>query len=152
MVSMVFTNKQVQEGAQVTKSRLIHWIGNGAIIPLVDASGRGKARQFSFQNLVETIICRELNSFRTEVSTMTQVLTILREETDSGLSLQKIIETYPDHTDDYCAVIVEKSGYVVGLLQTEDLRKNLKHDWYQAFITINLTKIVREAVQFARTM
>ena len=76
----LYSSKEVQKKADVSKIQLIHWSQSGVIIPADDARGRGNRRKYSFQNLVEASICKELNSFRVESNSIKALLENLRAE------------------------------------------------------------------------
>ena len=59
--------------------QLGHWVNVGAIIPLKDDPRRGGVRVFSQQNLIEAMICRELNYFRMEARSIAGPLGCLRD-------------------------------------------------------------------------
>ena len=48
----LYSSKEVQKKADISKIQLIHWSQSGVIIPADDARGRGSRRKYSFQNLV----------------------------------------------------------------------------------------------------
>lgn len=60
----VYTSKEIQERAKVTARQLIHWCEVGVIAPHIDDRRRGGARKFSQRNLLQVLICRELNKHR----------------------------------------------------------------------------------------
>jgi len=51
---------EIQRRVHVPKAALNNWINAGIIKPLEDERGRGKSRNFSYQNLLEILVCREL--------------------------------------------------------------------------------------------
>lgn len=69
---------EIQSLAKITKMQLIHWTQTGVIIPYKDAKGRGARRRYDCQNLIEALICRELNRLRMETHIMKEILTWLR--------------------------------------------------------------------------
>ena len=76
-----FGSKEVQAIARIDKMQVLHWVQTGAVVPFEDARGRGGRRRFSQQNLVEFVICRELNGFSIETRVMKAVLDYLRRYT-----------------------------------------------------------------------
>lgn len=74
-----YHSKDIQRLARVTKMQLGHWVNVGAIIPLKDDPRRGGVRIFSQQNLVEAMICRELNYWRMEARSIAGPLWALRK-------------------------------------------------------------------------
>ena len=82
----MYRSKDIQIKAGVTRMQLIRWVEVGAIEPFKDVRQRGKSRIFSYQNLVEAMICKELNRFRVETYTMKRVLNMMRDRRDLDLS------------------------------------------------------------------
>jgi len=73
-----YTAAEIQKLAKVTKRQLIHWVETSAIIPLEDDRRRGGKRRFSQQNLIEALICRELNDYRLPSAMFVMALGALR--------------------------------------------------------------------------
>jgi len=73
-----YGSTELQRLAKVSKMQAIHWTQVGAVIPYQDAKGRGSRRVYSWQNLIEMMICRELNRFTIETHVMVIVLLYLR--------------------------------------------------------------------------
>lgn len=73
-----YGSTEVQKLAKISKMQAIHWTQVGAVIPLEDAKGRGSRRVYSWQNLIEMMICRELNRLTIETHVMVLVLHMLR--------------------------------------------------------------------------
>ena len=69
---------EIQQIAKITRIQAVHWTEQAAVIPFKDAKGRGGRRVYSWQNLIEFMICRELNRFSIETYIMTAILTWLR--------------------------------------------------------------------------
>jgi DNA-binding transcriptional MerR regulator len=84
-----YSSKEIQELAGVSKIQLIHWIDIGAIVPWKEDRRRGGKRLFNQQNLIEVLICRELNNFRLPGYLFKVVLDDLRTS-DQGISWKKI--------------------------------------------------------------
>lgn len=70
----IHSSKEMQVHARVSKTQLIHWTERGVILPLKDAKGRGGRRVYSHKNLIEAIICRELNKLSVETRLMKDIL------------------------------------------------------------------------------
>ncbi len=73
-----YGSTEVQKLARISKMQAIHWTQVGAVTPLEDARGRGSRRVYSWQNLIEMMICRELNRFTIETHVMVSILQWLR--------------------------------------------------------------------------
>jgi len=75
----MYESKDIQNFAGVSKIQLIHWTQTGAIEPYKVDRRRGGKRIYSQQNLIETIICRELNRLCVETKVMKALLNWLRK-------------------------------------------------------------------------
>ena len=149
---------EVQKRAKVTKMQLIHWTQLGAILPLKDARGRGGRRIYSFQNIVEAMICRELNSFTIETHIMVRILDYLRAKNFIEPSMPKgglctfwgmvkkapktkrvflIIQRRQDYTEK------GKSIIDYGLMDSQTIKNGLK--FITSFLVINLRSLMDEA-------
>jgi uncharacterized protein YdcH (DUF465 family) len=73
-----YQSKDIQAIAKVSKISLINWTQQGAIIPFEDARGRGKVRLYDYQNLIEAMICRELNKLSIGIRYQLELLDWLR--------------------------------------------------------------------------
>lgn len=69
-----YSSSEIQRIAKITKMQAIHWTQTGVITPLQDAKGRGSRRIYSWQNLIELMVCRELNKYNVERSLMKRVI------------------------------------------------------------------------------
>lgn len=76
--SKIFTNKDIQNICGILKIQIIHWVQSGVIIPFQDVRGRGKVRKYDFQNLIEFMICREINRFGIGIHAMKDIVEYLR--------------------------------------------------------------------------
>jgi len=90
-----FSSSEIQKIAKITKMQAIHWTQTGIITPLEDARGRGSRRLYSWKNLIEIMICRELNSLSVERSIMELVITQLNSEFKGYESYWKYIKKNP---------------------------------------------------------
>jgi hypothetical protein len=69
-----YSSSEIQRIAKITKMQAIHWTQTGVITPLQDAHGRGSKRVYSWVNLIEMMICRELNRYNVERSFMKVII------------------------------------------------------------------------------
>ena len=69
-----YSSSEIQRIAKITKMQAIHWTQTGIIVPLQDAQGRGSRRVYSWENLIEMMICRELNRYNVERSIMREIV------------------------------------------------------------------------------
>lgn len=74
-----YSSSEIQRIAKITKMQAIHWTQTGIIVPLQDAQGRGSRRVYSWENLIEMMICRELNKYGVEKWVMEQITHLMNE-------------------------------------------------------------------------
>ena len=92
-----YHSKEIQQICKISMSQLNHWVMIGAVIPFKNIRGRGKARLFNEQNILEAIVCRELNQFSIEGWFIVKALNDIRKNgfspviEISGGSYSKII-------------------------------------------------------------
>jgi hypothetical protein len=72
-----YSSSEIQRIAKITKMQAIHWTQTGIITPLEDAEGRGSKRVYSWGNLIEMMICRELNRYKIERPVMKSAIRLL---------------------------------------------------------------------------
>ena len=73
-IQKTYSSSEIQRIAKITKMQAIHWTQTGIITPLEDAHGRGSRRVYSWENLIEMMICRELNRFEAGRSIMDMII------------------------------------------------------------------------------
>jgi len=96
---------EIQRIAKISRIQAVHWTEQGAVIPAQDARGRGKRRVYDWQNLIEFMICRELNRFTIETHIMTAVLIFLRKAFELDYRVYIPREEYQGYD------IVERGSY-----------------------------------------
>lgn len=78
----VYSSSEIQRIAKISKTQAIHWTQTGVITPLQDAHGRGSRRVYSWSNLVEIMICRELNKYNIGRSLMQSIISRINKPGD----------------------------------------------------------------------
>ena len=74
LMEKTYSSSEIQRIAKITKIQAIHWTQTGVINPLQDAQGRGSRRVYSWGNLIEMMICRELNRYNVERVLMKDII------------------------------------------------------------------------------
>lgn len=92
--SQLYRSKEIQEIAGISKDKIVHLTRIGIIEPHTKEEGRGGRNKYSFKNLVEVMICKELSDYHVEPQTMKTLLLNLRFPKyypldDKGLDEQK---------------------------------------------------------------
>lgn len=80
MTKKTYGNVEIQHITGLSKIQIIHWTQIRAVKPLIDVKGRGQRRVYSFQNLIEFMICREMARYKIESSFIIKALDYLRSD------------------------------------------------------------------------
>jgi DNA-binding transcriptional MerR regulator len=75
-----YRTMEIQELTGVPKDQIVYWARTNVFEPYEDVRGRGKSRQYSWENLIEIMICRELNRVGIGPELMAKILSHLRNE------------------------------------------------------------------------
>ena len=76
----LYFSKELQKQAGVTDNQIKHWTMTGVIVPHKSVQGTGKMHTYDHQNLIEAMICRELQKYSMNYNLMKDVLSCLREK------------------------------------------------------------------------
>ena len=138
-----FSAVEVASHARVSRRQLIHWVEMRAIIPWKEDRRRGGRRFFNKQNLIEAMICRELNSYRVSVHLFKDIL--------SGLRLVRFWRNLPEQYEFpllvYPAPSFENEEVMgIGTSTADRIGEVLSR--YPSAIVINLARLVEEAGGF----
>lgn len=80
LIEKTYSSSEIQRIAKITKMQAIHWTQTGIITPLQDAHGRGSRRVYSWSNLIEMMICRDLNKYSIEKGVLGHVIRLMGEK------------------------------------------------------------------------
>lgn len=75
-----YFSKDIQRKAGVSENEIKHWTMTGAIEPYKPVQGTGKMHIYDHQNLIETMICRELKKYSINFNLMKEVILYLRKK------------------------------------------------------------------------
>jgi DNA-binding transcriptional MerR regulator len=153
VIAEMYQSREVQRMAKVSRIQLIHWTETGAIIPAQDAQGRGGRRIYSHSNLIETIICRELNRYSIPVQYIKHIMDLFREQR----YLEKLKDVWDeikrDPTQAFFLVVTRmlnapEKSFLVGMKEASVIQKHLttfvpRHG--STSILVNLWSIIKEA-------
>ena len=99
-----FESRHVKEILGIDKDRLHHWTQNKKlIIPVVQGRGRGGRNQFSFENLLELDVIKELEYYGLDLNAIGKIMRSLRNfkqawyKTGKPTSLWAYIRTNRKH-------------------------------------------------------
>lgn len=151
-----YRSKDIQRIAKVSKDKLVHWTRIGIIEPIQNAEGRGARRVYSYRNLIEAMICRELNQFHVETQTLRVVIgyldaplwppdkskytfwEVLEKQHARVLDVHPFLIIKPDLSSNMPAINItlsEKTGVTIYL------------ERFNRAMVINIKKLVEEADQ-----
>lgn len=70
-----FESRHIQEYLNITKDQLLHWVQTRRLIkPAIEGKGRGGRSQFSFENLLNLALIKELTDFGMELHSVKAIL------------------------------------------------------------------------------
>ncbi len=90
---MSYTHKEVTAVCELPPRRVIHWTQTGLVEASVEASGAGSKREYSYTNLLEFGLCKELFDMGLGVQAVKKILKELREDGD--------LQAWANNFDDY---------------------------------------------------
>lgn len=105
-----YGSAEIQRIAKISKMQAIHWTQTGVVKPLEDAQGRGSKRVYSWENLIEMMICRELNYFKIERRLMAIVVDRLNQPFKETDSYWQYLRQNPKTEALYLLVSIGKEG------------------------------------------
>ena len=86
-----FESRHVQELLGIDKDRIHHWTQNKKlIIPAVRGEGRGGRNRFSFENLLELDVIKELEQCGIELNTIGQIMRAIRNFKQASYETKQI--------------------------------------------------------------
>ena len=142
----VYSSRDIQNYAGITKMQLNHWINVGAIIPYKDNRGRGKVRKFSRQNLIEALICRELSKLYISSHVMEDLLFGLRVSGFSDVDKEECtfwemieVSDIPQHL----AIFSLDDGFIAVDTNTRFLPRILREE--SPVLVINFRSLYKQA-------
>lgn len=75
----MYASRDIQRQAGITRTQLVRWSELGIVKAHEDNRGRGKQRVYDYPNLVEALICAELNEFSMETAFMKIIMDMWRQ-------------------------------------------------------------------------
>ena len=146
--------RDIQRIGKVPKDKLQYWIRLKIIEPYVDQKGRGKQREFSHQNLIEAMVCRDLSSLHVDPTVMGHAIGMLNTHTwkINGKKYCFMKETLKNsklvpEKKPFLIIVMQRyqNVYVPGYyIENEDKLTGYLSN-YTGVIVVNLARIVEEA-------
>ncbi len=75
----LFATKEVLRITQETRQRIQYWIFNGIVSPADPGAGTGTTRKYSYKNLVEMMLAKELSKAGVDIKIVAQVVNHLKK-------------------------------------------------------------------------
>ena len=164
MENRKYGSTEIQRLTGLSKMQVVHLTQTGVVEPFQDARGRGRRRVYSWENLIEFLICREGIKLRVENRVLGVLLHMLRLKKGYAfllgneysplkmrdLSFWELIKHEPEARNLYLVLKTEPAAkndlectFKAGLCTKFEIEKMLDNE--HSFITINLNKIIDEA-------
>ena len=89
----IFTNSNVIKICELPQRRIVHWTQVGLVEPVIEASGAGSKRHYSYKNLLEFGLCKELFDLGLGIQSVKGILKDLRSDGD----LEAWVENYESY-------------------------------------------------------
>jgi hypothetical protein len=123
-----YSSSEIQRIAKITKMQAIHWTQTGVITPLQDAQGRGSRRVYSWGNLIEMMICRELNRYKVERGIMANIIHAFNKPSSEFKNYWDYLKNNPKADNLYLVISIMHMQEVSEWLQNSigDSKKTLK--------------------------
>lgn len=106
LMDKTYSSSEIQRIAKITKMQAIHWTQTGVITPLQDAHGRGSRRVYSWGNLIEMMICRELNRYKVERGIMATIMRDLNKPSGEFKNYWDFLKKSPKAGDLYLVISI----------------------------------------------
>jgi len=138
-IRQLFESRHVQEYLDIDKDRLFHWVKTKRLInPAIEGRGRGKKSKFSFENLLDLALTKELTNYGVELNMIKDILSgISNYSLDRKSRIKKTIwQTFKDRRSHYekkgCVLTIEwgrlEEEWVFDLLEGEEILEQLHED------------------------
>jgi DNA-binding transcriptional MerR regulator len=143
---------------EIKRHFVIHLVDSGLIKPFSDAKGRGKARAYSYLNLIEIAVCLQLSKLEVSYSTIKQLLEVIEEQWSKYHHLgfgyilvigyvdgrQKVIpKLEPLGSHEYIEDVLEKT---LNDLRAEEPLRSMAFSYYFGVDIFNLHAFIDERI------
>jgi len=113
MVKKLFKNSDIRNILNMPMRRIVNFTDKGLVIPVIDASGAGSKREYSYVNLLEFGLIEYLFDIGLQIQMVKKIVVDLRGDGD--------FEKWATNFDDYFLNVAEK--YVVWVKDQEGKNK-----------------------------
>jgi len=80
MKKKLYTTSDITRDLKISLRKIINWVGRGLVVPVVDASGAGSRRQYSYANLLEFGLVENLFDIGLGIHLIKRMLKDLRKD------------------------------------------------------------------------
>lgn len=130
-----YTKTQVAEILNLTPRTIHFYTDEGLVVPVENPTGRGKTRRYSFENVVQLAVVRELTGNGFDLRTIRQILDLRVGRVISSVGGDEVLIIYDGHTE---------KGKVTATASNEDGDVRIQMKNRKVGVIINLDKIRRE--------
>lgn len=131
-----YTKTQVAEILNLTPRTIHFYTDEGLVVPVENPTGRGKTRRYSFENVVQLAVVRELTGNGFDLRTIRQILDLRVGRVISSVGGDEVLIVYDGHTDQ--GRVVATASDADGAVRLSEMGKR------KIGVVINLDKIRRE--------
>ena len=102
-MNKLYTTSDITRDLNISLRKIINWVGRGLIVPMVDASGAGSRRQYSYTNLLEFGLVENLFDMGLGIHLIKKILKDLRRDDN--------LDAWAENFDDYFIKAAKKLIY-----------------------------------------
>ncbi len=153
MRSKTYGNAKIQGLTGMGKMQIIHLTQTGVIKPTEDKRGRGGRRKYSWENVIELMICKELRRYGMPIWIQEKVifnLSLSAHMVGKGgpFSFWEIIKKDPDTDFKLVSVSISKiSGieeFSYGIIDRKKLIEDIEKNKIFTNVIIDISKLIEE--------
>ncbi|MBW2610347.1 MAG: hypothetical protein JRC68_08400 [Deltaproteobacteria bacterium] len=152
-----FRTNEIKKLTKVPKDQIVYWSRVGMIKAYEDNRGRGKRKIYNWVNLMEILICRELNKVNISTELMAKILEFLRNEKfllyrsenrkqkPKKCSFWELIEVDPKTEFTFLVINYKKSGdFPFGVIDRVALETLMEKSAFMSIIIVNIRELIKE--------
>ncbi len=99
MKKELYIKKEVAEILNTTPRTIHYYTDEGLVVPVENPTGRGKTRRYSFENVVQLAVVRELAATGFDLKTIGQIIYARKAGVISSVGGDEVLIVYDGHTD-----------------------------------------------------
>jgi DNA-binding transcriptional MerR regulator len=150
---MEFNKNQISERSGLTLRQVQFYTEEGLVAPEGMGEGRGKFRKYSFGNLFDFLVIKELVNHGVTIKKIESILEVIRKD-DFYMILPKMFKSYKKLRC-YIKIFLNNEGMIVNLVRSSKAHEEDKLsildtkdlDNFSSVIIINLRYLIEKAVE-----